>query len=170
MHIDMTNPKSEEAKVIKANKGLQAKVGTGQLDEALLAKCQDVMDGNDVDFEPMAKEFLNVLADAIKKAKTPDIETQEAVQSMTAPVMQLKANAALFKFNLIGNLANVMLSFLESVEKLDSDAISIVEAHHKTLSAIVIKNMKGDGGTFGQQMEEELRNACKRYYAKRSKK
>lgn len=166
MHIDMTAPKSEEAKVIKANKGLQGKVGTGKLDEALIAKCQDIMDGNDVDFEPMAKEFLDLLADAVKNAKKPDAETKEVIQSMTAPVMQLKANAAVFKFNLIGNLANVMLSFLESVEKLDADAISIVEAHHKTLSAIVMKNMKGDGGDFGKQMEEELRKACKRYYAK----
>ncbi len=168
MHIDMTDPKSEEAKVIKANKVLQTKVGTGKLDEDLLAKCQDVMDGNNVDFEPMAKEFLDLLAAAVKEAKSPDIEKEKAIQNMTAPVMQLKANAALFKFNLIGNLANVMLSFLESVEKLDADAIAIVEAHHKTPSAIVIKNMKGDGGTFGQQMEEELKNACKRYYAKRS--
>ena len=164
----MTDPKSEEAKVIKANRGLQTKVGTGQLDEDLLAKCQSVMDGNDVDFEPMAKEFLNLLGDAIKNAKEPGANTKKVIHSMTAPVMQLKANAALFKFNLVGSLANVMLSFLESVEELDKDAIAIVEAHHKTLSAIIIKNMKGDGGTFGKQMEEELRNACKRYYARAS--
>ena len=167
MHIDMTEMKPDKPKVIKANKSLQEKVGTGKIDDTVIEKCQTVMDNNDVDFTPLAMEYLDKLATAIKTAKTSDIETKEAVNNLTAPVMQLKANAATFKYSLIGNLANVMLSFLEGVQELDKDAISIVEAHHKTLTAIVIKKMTGTGGAFGAQMEDELKNACKRYFAKR---
>lgn len=166
----MTKPASDKPKVISANKSLQAKIGTGPLNEAIVERCQQVMDDNSVDFAPLAKEYLDLLSDAIKKAKEPGIEMVEAVNNMTTPVMQLKANAATFKFNLIGNLANVMLSFLEAVKVLDADAITIVEAHHKTLSAIVKKDMKGDGGEFGKLMEEELKKACKRYYAKTDRK
>ena len=163
----MTEMKPDKPKVIKANKSLQEKVGTGKIDDTVIEKCQTVMDNNDVDFTPLAMEYLDKLATAIKTAKTSDIETKEAVNNLTAPVMQLKANAATFKYSLIGNLANVMLSFLEGVQELDKDAISIVEAHHKTLTAIVIKKMTGTGGAFGAQMEDELKNACKRYFAKR---
>ena len=166
----MTEPKPNGPKVIKADKKLQTKVGTGQIDENLVERCQEVIDNNSVDFAPLAKEYLDLLSEAIKAAKSSEMEKSEAISNMTAPVMQLKANAAIFKFNLIGNLANVMLSFLEAVDKLDADALSIVEAHHKTLTAIVLKNMKGDGGAFGKQMEEELKNACKRYYAKTGQK
>jgi hypothetical protein len=167
MHIDMTEMKPDKPKVIKANKSLQEKVGTGKIDDTVIEKCQTVMDNNDVDFTPLAMEYLDKLATAIKTAKTSDISMEEAVSNLTAPVMQLKANAATFKYSLIGNLANVMLSFLEGVQELDKDAISIVEAHHKTLTAIVIKKMTGTGGAFGAQMEDELKNACKRYFAKR---
>ncbi|MCB1531787.1 MAG: hypothetical protein KDJ35_02845, partial [Alphaproteobacteria bacterium] len=64
--------------------------------------------------------------------------------------------------------ANVMLSFLEAVKELDEDVVRIVEAHHKTLSAIVIKKMQGDGGQAGKLMEDELRAACKRYFSKKA--
>lgn len=168
MHVDMTVMKTDKPRVIKANKSLQTKVGTGKIDDSVVEKCQAVMDSNDVDFTPLAMEYLTVLTDAIQKAKKSDIDTEQAVANLTAPVMQLKANAATFKYNLIGNLANVMLSFLEGISELDEDAIAIVEAHHKTLTAIVVKKMKGSGGMFGQQMEDELKGACKRYFAKRS--
>jgi len=166
MHIDMTKPEKAQPKVIKADKSLQGKIGTGPVDSVIVEKCQMVMDNNDVDFAPLAKEYLDKLHGAIQTAKNGDVQMDEAVSNMTAPVMQLKANASTFQYNLIGNLANVMLSFLESVKKLDKDAIAIVEAHHKTLSAIVLKKMKGDGGAFGAQMEEELKGACKRYFAR----
>jgi len=166
MHIDMTETKPDKPKVIKAQTNLQEKVGTGKIDEAIVEKCQSLMDNNDIDFQPLAMEFLDTLTKAIKAAKKADIDTKDAIGELTAPVMQLKANAATFKYDLIGNLANVMLSFLENINELDKDAISIIEAHHKTLTAIIIKKMQGDGGAFGKQMEEELKGACQRYFAK----
>ena len=166
MQIDMTDETPAEPKVIKADKSLQAKIGSGPLDTKTVEKCQAVMDNNNVDFTPMAMEYLGKLAEAIQTAKDPNVNMKEAVGNMTAPVMQLKANAAIFKYNLVGNLANVMLSFLEGIKELDKDAIAIVEAHHKTLTAIITKKMRGDGGAFGQQMLEELKSACKRYFAR----
>ena len=166
MHIDMTQIKDTQPKVIKANKSLQAKVGTGPLQDDIVEKCQQVMDNNDVDFTPLAMEYLDKLKEGIDTAKKPETEMEAAIGGMTAPVMQLKANASIFKYNLIGNLANVMLSFLEGIKEMDADAVAIVEAHHKTLTAIVMKKMQGDGGAFGQQMEQELKGACKRYFAR----
>lgn len=165
MTIDMTD--SKKPKVIKANYMLQSKVGSGPLDEAAVERSQEVMDNNTVDFGPLAQEYLTQLQQAITKAKTGDLSTEEAIQGMTEPVMQLKANAATFRYTLISNLANVMLSFLEAVKKLDDDVIQIVEAHQKTLNIIVVKKMQGDAGAAGKQMEDELRAACKRYFTKK---
>jgi hypothetical protein len=83
--------------------------------------------------------------------------------------MELKANATIFHYSLIGNLASIMLSFLESITKLDEDAISIVQAHHSTLQAIVQNKMKGDGGKNGKTFEKELKQVCARYYSKKKK-
>ena len=159
---------NKPVKVHKADKQLQTRIGTGPLDEKVVEKCQEVMDNNDVDFAPLAMEYLDKLQAAIKDAETKDVPMSESIQNMTTPVMQLKANAATFHYNLIGNLANIMLSFLEAVQELDEDAISIVAAHHQTLKAIVLKKIDGDGGALGKQMEDELKSACKRYFSKRS--
>ncbi len=166
MTIEMTE--SKEPKVIKANYMLQNKVGAGPLDRNAVDRCQDVMDNNDVDFAPLGMEYLNKLKEAIDKTKSGDLTKDQAVQAMTEPVMQLKANAATFRYTLIGNLANVMLSFLEAVSEIDKVVIEIVDAHYKTLTAIVMKKMQGDGGAAGKQMEEELKAACKRYFTSKN--
>lgn len=165
MNIEMSEKK--KARVIKANYVLQAKVGSGPLDAKVVDACQKVMDENDVDFAPLALEYLDKLGAATKKARIDSSNTKEILQEMAQPVMQLKANAAVFKYDLIGKLANVMLSFLESVRAIDKTVIEIVDAHHKTLSAIILKKMKGDGGAYGVQLEQELKDACIRYLQKK---
>ena len=155
-------------RVIKANKMLQAKVGSGPLDEAVIRRCQSVMDANNVDFAPLANEYLEKLEGAIADARLGDQDRGENVAAMTIPVMQLKANAGTFGYDLIGRLANVMLSFLEGVKQVDDDVLSVVDAHHKTLNAIVSNKIRGDGGDYGRQLEQELQGACKRYFSKRS--
>jgi hypothetical protein len=153
--------------IIKANMALQAKIGAGPLDEKVVERCQQVMENNTVDFAPLAMEYLDNLEAAIQNAKSGALDLKQATEEMTAPVMQLKANASTFKYNLIGNLANIMLSFLEAVKELDNDVIAIVGAHHQTLKAIILKKMSGDGGAVGKTMEEELKGACARYFSKR---
>lgn len=155
-----------KVQIIKADRVLQAKVGTGSINSDVIRRAQQVMDNNEVDFAPMAKEYLEKLANAIQEAR--DGQNMEyCIKAMRDSVMQLKANASVFHYGLIGNLANIMLSFLESIKELDNDAIDIVSAHHRTLSAIVIKKMAGNGGSYGLQMEEELKSACNRYFSQK---
>jgi len=167
MQAEYDSVSAANVEIIKANKILQVKAGTGPLDERVVERCQRVMDENQVDFAPMAMEYLDELDGAIAKASKAEGTREEKVAGMTAPVMQPKANAATFKDDLIGILANVMLSFLEGVKELDDDVIVIVSAHHQTLSASVSNKRMGDAGVHGQQMEKELKGACQRYFSKR---
>ncbi len=70
---------------------------------------------------------------------------------------------------MVGNLANIMLSFLESIDTLDEDALSIVSGHHDSLKLILSSKMTGDGGKDGPVMVTELKDACARYYKKKKK-
>ncbi|MEM7680294.1 MAG: hypothetical protein AAF182_04775 [Pseudomonadota bacterium] len=168
--IDMVD--KEKVNVIKADNSLQGRVGSGPLDEQVVERAEQAMeeDKRNIDFAPLAKEFLDELSAAVKKAKSGELTKDQAVQAMTTPVMQLKANAKTFNYELVGSLANVMLSFLEAIKQMDNDVIEIVGAHHKTLTLIVMQKMKGDGGAAGQQMEAELKAACKRYFTRGVKK
>lgn len=160
----MTSTQSTETKIIKANYALQAKVGLGPLDLEVVRKCQAVMDSNQVDFAPMAEQLLIKLKRTIDKLAKKELNIHQGTAEMRATVMELKANAGTFGYPLIGNLANIMLSFLEAIRVIDNDVIDIVDAHHKTLSIIVSKRMKGTGGEHGKLFETELKSACKRYF------
>lgn len=156
----------KEPRIVKANHLLQAKVGIGTIDEKKIRKSQKVMDSTNVDFTAMAQQYLVELEAALTQARTSEEPPKKKIQAMTEPVMQIKANAGMFGYALVGVLASVMLNFLETLETVDEDVITIVDAHHKTLKVLITNEMKGDGGEYGQQLQAELKDACRRYFAK----
>lgn len=159
--------KPSKANVIKANYRLQHKVGAGPLDEKKVKESQEVIDTNEVDFVPLGLEILDKLEAGFNMVNDASITMEQMKEILTAPVMELKANAAIFRYTLIGNLANVMLSFLEAIVVMDKDAIEIVKAHHKSLHMIIVRKMTGDGGEAGKHLTQELQQACDRYYHKK---
>lgn len=152
-----------DIKIYKASRTLQAKVGTGTVDEATIATCQKSISDNQTDFSPIAEKFLNDLTTEIARARSGTENMDELRQSMTQLVMQLKANGGMFGYALVGELANILMHFMESVTKVDNDVIAILEANHKTLNAIVRTRMKGDGGVQGAALKAELQSVCTRY-------
>lgn len=156
---------TQDVNIIKARKDLQHKAGRGPLDKKIVEKSQRVMDHQTQDFSPIAVVLLDLLDGAIIKVKK-NPAMPNAKELMTKPVMELKANAKMFKYDLVTTLANIMLGFLETIDDLDETAIEIVAAHQKTLSLIVQKKMRGDGGSTGQLLEKELREAIGRYFSK----
>ena len=150
-------------KKIKANHVLQAKVGYGVVDEEKLTKSQSIIDKNTFNFAPVAYMFLGQLNDGLEIAKNEQVTNRRSIDRLINPVMQIKANARIFKYDLLGNLANIMLNFLERLNELDKDSIEIVDAHKKTLTHIVSSEMKGNGGSMGSSLETELDAACTRY-------
>lgn len=165
---------SEQVKIIKATSQLQRKAGIGEVDAVRVEKAEKVIQDNTEDFSSIATAFLDRLEDAVTRARTDHgvnaIEMPAKIAAMTQPVMELKANARMFKYDLVTALANVMLGFLENIRDLDLNAVEIVAAHHSTLKVIIAKQMKGDGGPNGVLLRSELEDACDRYFKRRAPK
>jgi len=159
---------NSKVKKYKTSADLKQRIGPGPLDAAAVKRAQNSIENNKIDFSPMGLEFLKTLEDALNEIEknSSAAQTTEQIKTLIAPVMELKANAAIFHYALVGNLANIMLSFLESINQLDKDALSIVRGHHDSLKLILSSKMTGDGGKDGQIMETELKDACTRYYKK----
>jgi two-component system chemotaxis response regulator CheY len=153
--------------IIKANHVLQAKVGIGQIPDDALLKSQSLIEKNNFNFAPIAKQFLKQFRDALDIAHTETYTNRKSIERLINPVMQIKANARIFRYELLGDLASIMLNFLENMNELDEDAMAIIEAHHTTLSRIVSDELHGDGGSNGKSFQEELEAACKRYLQSR---
>jgi hypothetical protein len=156
----------KKVKIIKAENKLIKKTGYGEISELSIAKSEDIIVNNSVDFKIVALPILSRLKTSIIEAKSSPDKINTFNQDFISAVMELKANGPMFKYDLIGQLASVMLSFLEHIKELDKDAIEIIEAHEKTLTLIVTREIRGDGGQMGKQLLMELESACSRYYRK----
>lgn len=157
----------DKTKIIKANYRLQQKIGSGPLDPRAVLKSQQAIDNNTVDFAPIGLAILTKMQQAAELGKNADISAKDVKAAITAPVMELKAHAALFHYSLIGNLANVMLNFLEAIQEIDNDVLDIIRAHHDTLHMIIVREIRGGGGDSGRTLIAELQQACDRYYHKK---
>ena len=167
MQLEFNEPK--KAKMIKANRVLQAKIGMGPLDKNALRRSEEVMLNANLDFGPLAHEYLVKLNAIIRKTRANEIKHRAAIEAMCEPVMQLKAHAGMFRYPLISKLAHIMLGFLETIDHMDEAALDIIDVHHNTLKIIVSKKMEGEGGTYGEQLQAELKEACVRYFARLSR-
>jgi hypothetical protein len=157
----------KKVKIIKNDNKLRKKAGVGEVSVHRIERAETLIQNNRVDFKEIALPALERLRKAIAAVSSGhETLSEDILKKITDPVMELKANGQMFKYDLVGILASVMLGFVEQIHTLDSDAIEIISAHEKTLSAIVSKSMNGDGGPMGAQLYSELHGACTRYYRK----
>ncbi|MBL1147533.1 MAG: hypothetical protein HND56_02030 [Pseudomonadota bacterium] len=147
---------------------LKKKVGHGGFDKKKIEKAQDLIEHNDIDFTPIAQELLDELQTIITEIETGKVEGERAIEKLFFPAMQLRAQGGMFQYPLVSKICDVLINFMETVEKPDSDAMEIVMAHHRTLTAILAKDMKGKNfaGGAGGDLCKALSDACARYHKK----
>lgn len=148
---------------------IKAKVGNGGLSNQLLMKTQKLLEEHAQDFTPLAKIYLDRMAEGIEQAKSNTeefSESEDQISLILFPCVQLKANGTMFQYPLVTRLADRFVQFMEVVERLDKETLEIAEAFYSTIKIVVSSQIKGTGGSQGEQLVEELNAACMRYFAK----
>ena len=150
-------------KKLKADTTLAAKAGVGTIDKNAVERSQRIMNENKIDFIPIARQYLQELKQSLDAAKKQDNPPSNILQDFISPIMQLKANARILGFDLVGNLTNIVLNFLETLNEIDSHVLDIVDSQYRTLNHLVENDFRGEGGKTGVDFERELHAACQRY-------
>lgn len=156
----------QEARFIDPPNILRQKVGYGGIDPLIVDRAEQFIDTNELDFGPFALQLMKTLNDLVKDCKAGRRKGKEAVDALTRPIMELKANGGMFKYMLVSEIADIVLNFLENIDDLNDDVHDIIAAHQNALSVIVMNRLQGGGGREGRALAEELYGACKRYYKK----
>ena len=163
-------PKAQKtkAKFYTPQNTLRLKAGYGGIDPVVMERAETLIQMNDVDFSGMAKDILARLDKAVEAVKRDGQHSKEGINRIVAPIMELKANGAMFKFPLLSDVANIALDFLENIDRLNDDAFEIVNIHSQTLRIIVAQDLRGTGGKQGDILVNELVEVCRRYHKKYS--
>ena len=150
----------------KASNKLQLKTGTGAINPETIQNAQNYITNNNVDFVPMGREYLNTIGTTMESFENNEIEMKAAHLTMTKAVMEFKANAKVFGYDLIGDLSTILLNLMEDNEHIDKNFMRIVQAYYQTVTLIFNNKMMGDGGQNGKAIFEEFYAACQRYTQK----
>ncbi|PCI56793.1 MAG: hypothetical protein COB36_00505 [Alphaproteobacteria bacterium] len=147
---------------------IKGKVGSGGLSEQVLKRAQKLLETHTSDFSPLADIYLSRMLEGIEKAENTNEEDvlEDLITAILLPCVQLKANGAMFHYQLVTRIADRFVQFMEVVECLDEETIEIAKAYHSTIKIVVAGKIKGDGGKQGDALVEELNRACMRYFEK----
>lgn len=156
-------PSKAKPKFIAPNKALQKKVGATPFKKESVTKADQFIDENNIDFSPLAKQFLNDMRAALDNAHAGQNDPHKLVEALTEPVMQLKANAATFKYPLITQLMNVLLNFLETLDALNNDSMKIAELSYGSVKVMLVKKMQNPYDKQGDMLVKEFAKAIARY-------
>ena len=151
---------------IKPPNTLKKKVGEGGIPAYILKQCQNYLESSPVDFTPYGHRYLEQLKEIKAKAVKNGLSLDDIHQDLVNIIMQLKSNGSMFHYQLVSMISDVMLRFLEHAKKLDQDFIDICMVYTSVLEIVLNKKLRGNGGSEGYALTQELHNACLRYYAK----
>lgn len=155
---------AQKARFINPPNKIKAKVGSGGISTVLVERAQFYIETIDIDFEPEAEKHLKTIEDIISTLKQKP--GPHPVTPMIAPVMQLKASGGMFRYQLVSDVADIALNFLEGIKGLNNASLDVVQAHLHTIRIILSHKLKGDGGKEGFALIKELENACLRYHSR----
>lgn len=160
-----------QAEFIEPETTLKEKVGSGGLSSEIISKAQAVIEENTVDFLPIGQKHLTSLHEGIHLAQTQreHVDNESLISTMLYPTMQLKANGGMFHYPLVSIISGRFIQFLEVIKTLDDDALEIIDAFYTALRALVVGQVKGDGGKSGADLYEALNDACYRYFSRPTK-
>ncbi len=169
MDIKHYNQKPKrKAKFFNPPNTLKAKAGSGGLSEAILDRSQDLLENHTVDFAPLAEIYISQMRDGITAAAAlgKATDSEEAIEKILMPCVQLKANGTMFHYPLVTRIADRFVQFMEVVERLDEETIDISNAFLTALTIVISGKIKTDGAKHGEALVEELNRACMRYFEK----
>lgn len=165
----MSDKKKKKAKFHTPQNTLRLKAGYGGLPPQAMERAEEYIQNNDVDFTGLAQAILDRLNRSVEAVKRDQHHSKEAINRIVGPIMEMKANGAMFKYELLTDVADIILNFLENSPSLDHDILDIVAVHQRTFQVIISKELKGDGGKQGDILIKELEDACARYYKRHGK-
>lgn len=172
----MTEKKKKQKKksnLIEVPNVLKDKAGEGgEMPIMAIKEAQMFITSNDIDFKPMASRHLKEIdADFKSFQETEDKKGKdEYLKKIIENIMQIKAHGGMFHYQIMSDIANVVLHFLEGITEYHAELYQIIEAHNNSIRIVIKRNIKGDGGMQGQAIIEELQKVTKRYQKKYRKK
>lgn len=153
------------SKIFIPKNRLKEKVGDGGFNQESIKKAQKTIDENIVDFEPIAKKYLDKIKTAISAYQKNQNESDLYAQILDQ-LTQLRAQGAMFQYPSITVITDTVVDLLDSLKKVDDKIVEIINAYQQSASVIIASNIKSDQDKVCKALVFELRKVCLKYKEK----
>ena len=160
------SPQSGTAEIIHPPKRLKEKVGSGGLDMSIIAKAQEQLEANTIDFKPIGLHLLRIIDDSLRDIQAGKLQGKAAIKSLLYPIMELKAQGTMFNYPLITDISDTRVNFLETITDINADVIELITGYRMASMAIFSKGLTGSGGAAGQELRSAISQAYIRFHKK----
>ncbi|MGB4058494.1 MAG: hypothetical protein WBK77_10480 [Alphaproteobacteria bacterium] len=150
----------KDHKVIKADKKLQAKAGTGDIDRKAVDHADNFLQQNKVVYADVVAPILLQLRTEFEQFKSSPDGQEAAVKKIKNAIMDLKASAATFKYPLISKICSPLLLHLENSNNFDKETFKIIELLYHIVSIVVKTDESEMDKTLSRNLESAFIAAC----------
>lgn len=158
----------EEAEFTMPHNYLKEKAGDGGIPQHLIESAQTFIRDNTIEYAPYASDHITEIEQSLKELKNENDskKQKEWMQKIIQHIMHIKAHGGMFDYDIMSDIASKTLTFLEDVEQINEDLFDIIEAHNVSIKLIINHNNKGNGGTEGKALDDEMKRVIGRYTKK----
>lgn len=150
------------AKIFIPKNQLKEKVGNGGFNAESIKKAQKTIDENVVDFQPIAKNYLSKIKLAISEFDS-DQDGEVLYTKLLDELTQLRAQGSMFQYPAITAITDTVVDLLDSLKKVDSKIIEIVNAYEQSANILIVSKIKSENDKVCKALVLELRTVCAKY-------
>lgn len=152
--------RSADHKVIKADRKLQVKAGSGDVDQKAVERAETFVQSNKVVYADVVAPILLTLKTSIEALKKMPADREPHVQGVKNAVMDLKGSAATFHYPLVSRLCKPILLHLESSATIDPETLKLLDILYHLVSIVVKTSESETANAFGDELEKTFIEAC----------
>lgn len=155
------------SKLITPKNKLKEKVGNGGFNQADIEKAQTSIEENDVDFVPIAGNYLKLIRKALEKYEQSGGKG-DLYSDLLDQLTQLRAQGSMFHYPSITEITDTVVDLLDSLATIDDTIIEIVVAYEKSANIILSSEIKSKTDPICVALVKELKAVCDRYKTKKT--
>jgi chemotaxis protein histidine kinase CheA len=132
------------------------------LKEEVIAEGQKLIDEKQEDFLKWAQEDVDRLSETLAKIQRDPMTVQD-LETIVKCAEHLRDRGGTFGYDLISEMAKSLVNYCGIITSPSDNHAIVVSKHIESLTIVIMKRIKADGGQIGAELMKSLTELTKKY-------
>lgn len=123
---------------------IKSKLGEGGIPSDGIKKAEKTLSESAAKFMDVAKEDLDIIADAIAQGKSGDKPGKQVIREINASAFELKSNAGMFDYPLVTDIATSLFQLTDMLEEVNEAVFDVLNLHYQSIRAAIAMGGKAE--------------------------